>query len=176
MTKVRGEGFSVRFTRRPVYGKKSEAVSMQPPIPEVEGPSILSHFMEVADRRERGFTFALKPKVLAVDPIFKELSVMAKQAEQNYIAKTKVPMDQQLIAAALRGDCAAIRKLVVAGVNLDARDMQGRTAMNIATQYALNDVVATLRAAREMRYLASLGELPDTAFFKRFQRGTGTGG
>lgn len=176
MTKVRGEGFSVRFTRRPVYGKKSEAVSIQPPIPEVKGPSILSHFMQVADRRERGFTFALKPKAPEVDPIFKELSLMAKTAQQSYIAKTKVPAEQQLIAATLRGDCVAIRKLVVSGVNLDTRDAQGRTPMNIATQYGLNEVVATLRAAKEMRYLASLGELPDTAFFKRFQRGTGTGG
>lgn len=159
-----------------MYGKKSEMSAMNQSKQRLQGPSIRNHFALVADRVERGFTFALKLKTPTADPIFKELSLMAKQAAQNHAAKKRISPEQQLIAAALRGDCVAIRKLVVEGVDLDARDVQGRTAMNIATQYALKDVVATLRAAKEMRYMASLGELPNTAFFKRFQRGTGTGG
>jgi hypothetical protein len=177
MNKVRGEGFSVRFTRRPSYGKKSETSAMIQPIQKVQGPSIQKHFMLVADRAERGFTFALKPKApMAADPIFKELSQMAKKAAAVSAQKKKRTPEQLLIVAALAGDCPAIRKLVMQGVDLETRDAHGRTPMNIATQYGLNEVVATLRAAKEMRYLASLGELPQTAFFKRFQRGTGTGG
>jgi len=177
MTKVRGEGFSVRFTRRPVTRKKSEAAFMNQPvimIQPVQKPAsdFRRHFTQVADRVERGFTFALKLKPKTVDPIFRELSQMAKAAYES----KKITPEQRLLAAAQSGDCPTIRKLVMQGVDLEARDGQGRTAMNIATQFGKQEVVATILAAKEMRYMATLGELPATAFYKRFQRGTGTSG
>lgn len=176
MTKIRGEGFSVRFTKRPVYGKKSESAMIQAK-QKVFAPSITSHFMSVADRRERGFTFALKVQQKPlIDPIFRQLSQMAKTADAQKKAALQRSPEQRLLTAAYDGDCQAIRLLVLAGVDLETRDNQGRTAMNIATQAGNQNVIATLRAAKEMRYLASLGELPQTAFYKRFQRGTGTNG
>ncbi len=59
------------------------------------------------------------------------------------------------------------------GVDLDARDDGGRTALNIATQYNRTQAIKTLLAAREMRRMAALGELPKTAFFEKFQKKSG---
>jgi hypothetical protein len=174
MTKLRGEGFSVRFTRRPAFGKKSDTV-MQQVKQKVFAPSILNHFMMVADRRERGFTFMLKAqKKTVADLIFKQLSQMAKEADVKQKIVPQISLEQKLLWAAEVGDCQVIRQLVLHGVDLDVRDHHGRTAMNIATQAGQTKVITTLLAAKEMRYLASLGELPETAFYKRFQRGTGT--
>ena len=78
--------------------------------------------------------------------------------------------EKRLRAAARAGDCHAIRVLVMEGVDLDARDASGRTAINIATQYNQREALKTLLAAKEMRRLARLGELPKTAFFKKFNR------
>lgn len=78
-----------------------------------------------------------------------------------------------LWSAAKSGDCPRIRVLVLDGVDLDARDAQGRTAINIATQYNRHDALKTLLAAREMRRMAALGELPRTRFFAKFAK-TGT--
>lgn len=72
--------------------------------------------------------------------------------------------------AAKAGDCGAIRILVMDGVDLDARDEEGRTALNIATQYGQHEVIKTLLAAKEMRSLAVRGVLPDTPFFNKFKR------
>jgi ankyrin repeat protein len=43
------------------------------------------------------------------------------------------PVDSALIAAAVRGDAAAIRDLVARGANVDAQDARGRTALLAAT-------------------------------------------
>lgn len=96
-------------------------------------------------------------------------------AVQKPIGRMIGANEQMLWAAAYSGDCAMIRKLVMDGADLDARDGDGRTAINIATQYGRQDALKTLLAAKEMRYLASLGKLPDTAFFRKFQtQKTGT--
>lgn len=80
-----------------------------------------------------------------------------------------------LWAAAQTGNCQRIRLLVMEGVDLNARDAEGRTAINIATQYSQHAALKTLLAAREMRRMAASGELPKTRFFARFAK-TGTDG
>ena len=86
-------------------------------------------------------------------------------------APTPLPeKERSLRAAAKAGDCHVIRVLVMEGVDLDARDEQGRTALNIATQYNQKNAIKTLLAAREMRRMAMRGELPDTQFFSKFKR------
>jgi hypothetical protein len=80
-----------------------------------------------------------------------------------------------LWGAAKTGNCQRIRLLVMEGVDLDARDAQGRTAINIATQYSQHNALKTLLAARELRRMAALGDLPQTRFYAKFAK-TGTGG
>jgi len=67
---------------------------------------------------------------------------------------------QKLFDAARTGDKAVIRSLVFnESVHFDARDEQGRTPFNIATQYGHADAAQTILAARESRYLHELGML-----------------
>jgi hypothetical protein len=77
--------------------------------------------------------------------------------------------EQKLRDAAGAGDCTTIRVLVMEGVDMDARDEGGRTALNIATQYSQKGAIKTLLAAREMRRMASRGEFPESVFFNRFK-------
>src|SRR5690606_13622410 len=77
-------------------------------------------------------------------------------------------MQIALWQAAMAGDCYAIRMLVMEGVDLEARDAQGRTAFNIATQYNQQNALKTLLAAREMKRMAKIGDLPDSNFFRKF--------
>jgi len=88
----------------------------------------------------------------------------AKVFVPAHAAKEKILRD-----AAQAGDCYVIRTLVMEGVDLDARDNLGRTALNIATQYNQQGAIKTLLAAKEMRRLAQSGALPDTGFFRKFQ-------
>lgn len=85
-------------------------------------------------------------------------------------APAKIAKEKMLREAAKAGDCYIIRNLVMDGVDLDARDASGRTALNIATQYNQKDAIKTLLAAREMRLMARLGELPETDFYRRFNK------
>jgi len=71
--------------------------------------------------------------------------------------------------AAKRGDCATLRVLVMAGISLDARDGEGRTALNIAMQYDQKGAIKTLLAAKNMRALAERGLLPQTQFYNKFR-------
>ncbi len=71
--------------------------------------------------------------------------------------------------AAQKGDCYALRVLVMDGVDLDARDKQGRTALNIATQYNQKQAIKTLMAAKEMQRMAKLGDLPNSVFYDKFK-------
>lgn len=87
----------------------------------------------------------------------------------------EVERNLALWLAAKNGDCYAIRLLVMDGVDLEARDSQGRTALNIATQYNHKEAVKTLLAAREMRRMATLGELPSSVFFDKFTKTVKTG-
>ncbi len=105
-------------------------------------------------------TPAEKPKQLVATPVI----------EPAKAAKEKILRD-----AAMAGDCYIIRTLVMEGVDLEARDEQGRTALNIATQYNQADAIKTILAAREMRRMAKLGDLPDTKFFRKFAAKTGNG-
>jgi hypothetical protein len=84
----------------------------------------------------------------------------------------KIAKEWMLREAAMTGDCYIIRNLVMDGVDLDARDASGRTALNIATQYNRKEAIKTLLAAREMRRMAQTGELPDTGFYGRFKQKT----
>lgn len=94
------------------------------------------------------------------------ISVPVPQSERRMIGAN----EQMLWAAAYRGDCRMIRMLVMEGVDLEARDEDGRTAINIATQYGRQEALKTLLSAKEMRYLASLGKLPDTNFYRKFHK------
>ncbi len=91
------------------------------------------------------------------------------QPEDQAIAETTIAKEQALWHATRIGDLAMIRLLVVNGVDLKARDPMGRTAINIATQYRQMESLKTLLAAKQMRRMAALGELPDTNFYRRFK-------
>lgn len=135
MKKIRGEGFSVRFTRRPSFAKKAD---------------------KAADRQKERLDMQDVPDQ-TIEPAAKAPAAPGK-------------MEAALWRAALDGDCYAIRVLVMEGADLEARDSQGRTAINIATQYDRKEALKTLLAAREMKRMAMLGDLPDTSFFRKFGR------
>lgn len=96
-------------------------------------------------------------------------------SEQAIYRPAKIAKERMLREAAQSGDCYIIRMLVMDGVDLEARDASGRTALNIATQYNQAQAIKTLLAAKEMRRMAKLGDLPDTAFFRKFAPKTGSG-
>ena len=95
-------------------------------------------------------------------------SVRATSPEKTHASAKRDAQETALWIAAKSGDCGRIRLLVMGGVDLEARDSQGRTALNIATQYNQQGVLKTLLAAKEMRRMAALGELPKTPFFAKF--------
>lgn len=66
-------------------------------------------------------------------------------------------MQNALWEAAKKGDKEKIRMLVVAGANVTALDEEGRTALNIASQYGQAEAYRTLLAAREMQELMQAG-------------------
>ncbi len=70
---------------------------------------------------------------------------------------TQDEMQKALWHAAQKGDKERIRMLVVAGADVMAEDADGRTAMNIASQYGQADAYKTLLAAREMQELMRAG-------------------
>jgi ankyrin repeat protein len=63
---------------------------------------------------------------------------------------------EKLWLAARTGDDATIRQLAAAGVDLDTRDPEDRTAFNIATQHGLHRTAQTILDARRMQYFMSL--------------------
>ena len=75
----------------------------------------------------------------------------------------KISGDQQMVLqdnlwkAAKEGRTTEVRKLVVAGADVGMRDDQGRTAMNIASQYGHAETYRTLMAAREMQSMIHAG-------------------
>ena len=62
--------------------------------------------------------------------------------------------------AAEDGDIGTIRSMIVQGVDVNMRDAQERTALNIASQHFHTDVMTTILAARQMDYLKSIGMDP----------------
>lgn len=63
---------------------------------------------------------------------------------------------EKLWKAAMTGDKATIRALVFEDIDFDARDEEGRTAFNIATQFGQTDTAQTILAARQMRFVQNL--------------------
>ncbi len=160
MKGVRGQNFSVRFTRR--------GMAVAPSVTETSAQDTA---------RAEPVIKAPEPvqepvKTQATDDIFATVAAMAKDAARQRKEADSAhdrSLEKLLRLAAYAGDCGAIRRLVMEGADLDARDKAGRTALNIATQYNKTDAIKTILAAREMRRMAALGELPETSFFKKFK-------
>lgn len=145
MKKVSGMSFGVRFYRRAV---PKSAVKETPQ--DEKGEDAMKDIPEQKPQAAAPQEASGKPA-----PVF---------------SPAKIAKERMLREAAMAGDCYIIRNLVMDGVDLEARDASGRTALNIATQYNQKEAIKTLLAAREMRRMAQIGELPDTAFFRRFQK------
>jgi len=73
---------------------------------------------------------------------------------------TTQDQQQRLWTAAQNGDCAEIRRAIISGAVIDARDEDGRTAMNMASQNSHADAIRTLIAAQEIQDLATAGVDP----------------
>jgi len=69
-------------------------------------------------------------------------------------------LHEKLWDAAARGDNEAIRMLVMNGVDLEARNEDGFTAYNLATQQGHVNTALTILAARNMAYETKLGFTP----------------
>lgn len=59
--------------------------------------------------------------------------------------------------AAAMGDSGMVRRLAMAGVDMEARNDEGFTAFNIATMRGHADTARTILAVREFRYTQALG-------------------
>lgn len=167
MKKVQGERFGVRFYRRGVVKtpaktdmkKETDAPVVQDnaytvPQPQPESADSMNDIVQPSSKRD-------------IHPHQEHTAPQAPVAAQA--APKKNPKEEILWAAAKSGDLYTIRLLVMDGVDLEARDSQGRTAINIATQYGRTNALKTLLAAKEMRTMAKLGELPQTKFFEKFK-------
>ncbi len=69
-------------------------------------------------------------------------------------------LQNRLWIAAANGDCKTIRVLTMSGVDIDARNAEGFTAFNVATQHGHSEAATTILAAREMQFAQKLGEDP----------------
>ena len=72
-------------------------------------------------------------------------------------ANDRANLQNDLWRAAREGRTTEVRKLVVAGADVTLRDDQGRTALNIASQYGHAETYRTLMAAREMQNMIHAG-------------------
>lgn len=161
MSNIKGSSFGVRFYRRaiPKASVKADAVSevAAQNVQQPESIQIMDDIVEQATKQ----------------PIHMEQELTSPRRAP---VKTEAPVSREALRekalwmAAKSGDCYAIRLLVMDGVDLEARDSQGRTAVNIATQYNQTEAIKTLMAAKEMRRMSKLGELPETRFFKKFDK------
>ncbi len=160
MKNIYGADFGVRFYRR---GQKKKAVQKQTVI--VERMSVRtfkpSELKMIFDNRAQDFR---KPKIFGSFDLSK---IIRKRTNVSAATSAK---ERALWVASQKGDCRAIRLLVMAGVDLDARDGAGRSALNIATQYNQKDAIKTLLAAREMMRMAKLDELPSSVFYDKFKK------
>lgn len=71
-------------------------------------------------------------------------------------------LQKMLYSAAAAGDSGMVRKLALAGADLDARDEDGFTAFNIATMKGHTETAKTILAAREFKYTQALGMSAET--------------
>jgi hypothetical protein len=117
------------------------------------------------------------PKEGVNDMSIKSVEKKKPEAEEKPkeipVTVSEVSKEKSLWKAAALGDCYKIRLLVMEGVDIEARDEQGRTALNIATQYKRNEAVKTLLAAKEMLRMAKRGDLPESPFYSRFSKNQG---
>lgn len=81
-------------------------------------------------------------------------------------------MQKQFWDAAARGDTGAVRMLVMAGIDIDARNADGFTAFNLATMHGHTDTALTILAGREFRFMQALEDqaLPDQKPAAKAQR------
>ncbi len=86
---------------------------------------------------------------------------------QDFEKIIKDPVQKQLWQAAKEGDCGQIRLAVLNGADIGARDENGRTALNIASQYGHTDAMKTLTAAKHMMYFAKEQGSPEETFIHR---------
>lgn len=150
MKKIQGASFGVRFYRRGVAKQTKEI-----------GQDIAQDNLENKQAGEKAMDIPEQEPLKTAKPLELEPLIPDQKNEKA------------LWVAARAGDCYAIRVLTMRGVDLDARDAQGRTAIHIATQYNQMDALKTLLAAKEMRRMAKFGELPQTQFFKKFEKKSG---
>lgn len=158
MKNVTGVNFGVRFYRRAPQKKvvqKKKMIELKPvKIFKKSELKMIFQNKVVDDRR------------VAVMGFFDVSKLKAKKLQ----GADKSAMKQMALwSAAQKGDCYALRVLVMDGVDLDARDKQGRTALNIATQYNQKQAIKTLMAAKEMQRMAKLGDLPNSVFYDKFK-------
>lgn len=192
MKKVQSPGFSVKFTRRGVWSKpvSRDAVTgapfqdnmyarVQPLEKDIDMmgdvPVQTAVRTEIHPHHEH-----TAPCENFSAPVSARTEIHLDQehtAPRDKISACKLEMptaqglkEKALWHAAKAGDSYAIRLLVMDGVDLDARDTLGRTALNIATQFNQKDAIKTLLAAKEMRRMAMLDELPSSAFFDKFKK------
>lgn len=178
MKGVKGASFGVRFYRR--AGAKAGVRDME--------QAEIANSVEDIEELERAMTMDRTPMSMKTEMVTYMTDippqtdrVVLTQETQSSIKATNpfrkrddvaAPQnsakEQMLFIAAKAGDCAKIRMLVMDGVDLDARDSSGRTAINIATQYSQQNALKTLLAAREMRRMAKLDELPKSSFYNKF--------
>lgn len=168
MKKVQGESFRVRFYRRGVAkmsSKKnmSERVDRETPQDNALQEALMDNTLVLC--KDDIVEAAVKKEIhlCAEHTTPREEQVKAQGREEGLKEKA-------LWMAAKNGDCYAIRVLVMGGVDLEARDAQGRTAVHIAAQYNQKDALKTLMAAKEMRRMSAYGELPNGAFFDKFKK------
>lgn len=161
MKNIYGADFGVRFYRRAPKRKTMDKQQSKIMVEILPTRSFKpSELKMIFDNRAQDYRTA---KIYGTFDISKVLNKRKKPyAETPSKEKT-------LWMAAQKGDCRAIRLLVMAGVDLEARDGLGRTALNIATQYNQKDAIKTLLAAREMMRMAKLDELPSSVFYDKFK-------
>lgn len=174
MKGVKGSSFGVRFYRR--AGTKA-AVKETQSVQVANAVESIDELEAAMSRAESSpETMEIHSTMTDIPPQTGKIILRPSADEVKKALQQKIgpgTEEAALWAAAKHGNCQRIRLLVLEGVDLDARDNQGRTAINIATQYSQHAALKTLLAAREMRRLAKNGDLPKTRFFERFSK-TGT--
>lgn len=85
---------------------------------------------------------------------------MDVQGKIGYSQAELKAKQEQLWAAAGTGDSATIRALAMEGVDVDARNPDGFTAYNLATQNGHHNTALTILAFRKMKYFGTPGLAP----------------
>ena len=87
------------------------------------------------------------------------------------IPKDKTASLEDLLRAAAReGDCYTIRRLVLAGADIESRDEHGFSALNYAAENKQINAMKTLLAAKDMKAYAEKGAMPEQFFWSQNQK------